>query len=440
MTGIADNKPAEIGAPTDSAARFSSMDIARGIALFGILIMNIPGMGLPLAAYGNPNAYGGATGIDLNVWLTVNVFFESTMRTIFSLLFGAGLILFMDRLSERLPGNQAADLYMKRNILLVFFGAIHGYLLLWQGDILYSYGLAALFLFGMRHFKTKTFIILIIGLMAIVGYSNYTKYANHVEMSELAQVAEEKKASGAELSEDEVKHVENWDRAFNQSHPKPEKFAKEIANTQSGYWHNVTSFFGRMQMFESIIVYTWFFWDALLCMMIGVVLYRWGVLTLQVPHKVYLAMIVVGYGIGLPLRYILSIDIIDSDFNPIAFDMYRLLLDPGRILVGGAHIGLIMLFCQSGILRWLQHALASVGRMALTNYLSHSIVAIFVFTGVGAALFGELARHELYYIWAAICVFQLITSPIWLKYFRFGPFEWLWRSMTYGQLQSMRKL
>jgi uncharacterized protein len=103
------------------------------------------------------------------------------------------------------------------------------------------------------------------------------------------------------------------------------------------------------------------------------------------------------------------------------------------------HIALIMLFVKSGILPWLRKSLAAVGQMAFTNYITHSIICNFIFLGYGLSMYGKLQRHELYYIVIGIWIFQLIISPIWLKYFRFGPLEWGWRSLTYWERQPFKK-
>jgi uncharacterized protein len=103
------------------------------------------------------------------------------------------------------------------------------------------------------------------------------------------------------------------------------------------------------------------------------------------------------------------------------------------------HIGLIMLFCKLPILKWLKSSLASVGKMALTNYVMHSVFALIIFTGAGFGLFGTFMRHELLYIVFAIWVFQLIISPIWLKYFHFGPLEWIWRNLSYQKKHPIKK-
>lgn len=110
-----------------------------------------------------------------------------------------------------------------------------------------------------------------------------------------------------------------------------------------------------------------------------------------------------------------------------------------KMFTAMGHVGLIMIFSKLSILEWLKKAIAAVGKMALTNYLMHSFIWMFVFTGIGFGLFGKLERHQLYYVVFSICIFQLIISPICLTYFLFGPVEWLWRTLTYLKRQPMRK-
>jgi uncharacterized protein len=137
-----------------TASKFSdrilSLDIMRGIVLFGVLLMNINGMGLA-RAYGNPTVSGGSTGWNLTTWITTNLFFEGTMRALFSLLFGVGMFIFMDRLEKKGAGINAANIYFRRLLWLLVFGLIHGYLLLWTGEILYQYALMGFLVFSFRN-------------------------------------------------------------------------------------------------------------------------------------------------------------------------------------------------------------------------------------------------------------------------------------------------
>ena len=173
--------------------------------------------------------------------------------------------------------------------------------------------------------------------------------------------------------------------------------------------------------------------------MLGMALFKWGVLTLQAPASVYWLLMLIGYGVGIPLRMIMSDHIVASNFDMVAFTDNMLTYDIRRLLMTVGHLGLLLLFVRSGMLGWLQRGLAAVGRMALTNYIMHSAICLIIFLRPGFGLFGSLERHELYYVVAGICVFQLIASPIWLKYFRFGPLEWLWRSLTYMKRPALKR-
>jgi len=112
--------------------------------------------------------------------------------------------------------------------------------------------------------------------------------------------------------------------------------------------------------------------------------------------------------------------------------------DVGRLSLAFGYIGLIMMICKSGVLTAFRKGMAAVGQMALTNYLSQSIICNFVFMGFGLGLVGELPRHQVYYVVFGVWIFQLVFSVFWLKSYRFGPAEWLWRSLTYKKMQPMR--
>ena len=113
--------------------------------------------------------------------------------------------------------------------------------------------------------------------------------------------------------------------------------------------------------------------------------------------------------------------------------------DPGRFLVAGAYIGLIMMMCKAGALGWLRFLLASVGRTALSNYLLTSILMTLVFNGYGLGLFARYERSQLIWFVLGMWAINLTWSPIWLKYYRYGPAEWAWRSLTYWKRQPLAR-
>jgi uncharacterized protein len=174
-------------------------------------------------------------------------------------------------------------------------------------------------------------------------------------------------------------------------------------------------------------------------MLLGMALLKLGVLTGASPNRVYLALMVVGYTIGLSVNVSEIRQLEGADFAPEALMNVLLTYDLGRVPMTLGHLGLIGLICRAPRLAGASRVFAAVGQMALTNYLTQSLICLLLFTGAGLALYGQFARHELYYIVVAIWVVQLIWSPLWLRHFRYGPAEWLWRSATYWRWQPLRR-
>jgi uncharacterized protein len=189
---------------------------------------------------------------------------------------------------------------------------------------------------------------------------------------------------------------------------------------------------------QTWLPYRLWLWDILSYMLLGMAFFKLRIFHGERSSIYYLIMLITGYLIGLTINYLETTAILGSDFDKLAINKAGMTYQIGRLFTTIGHIGLFMLFIKSGIFGFFQKALAAVGRMALTNYLMHSIITSILFYGFGFALFGELQRYELYYIVGSIWVFQLIFSPIWLKYFQYGPVEWLWRSLTYQKKQPFK--
>ena len=171
--------------------------------------------------------------------------------------------------------------------------------------------------------------------------------------------------------------------------------------------------------------------------MLGMALFRLGVLTLELRTRTYLAMMAGGYAIGLTGNIFEARWIMDHGFSALAYTQASISYDASRLAMTIGHLGLLMLFLRSGVLPFVRRSMAAVGRMALTNYLTHSLVALVIFQLLG--WWGALERHQLYYIVFSIWAVQFVVSPIWLRHFYFGPVEWLWRYLTYGKKPAFRK-
>ena len=412
-----------VAAPTGK--RLESLDFIRGCALFGILIMNIIGMGLG-PAYDNPTVQGGDTGVNLWTWFAVNVTFEGTQRGLFSILFGAGVILFTSR-------PDSTDAYFRRNLWLIAFGLFNAWILLWGGDILYFYGLTALFLYSFRNLSGRK--LLGLGAATFVlgaAWSGLETY-NMLDLHKRAVAAETIPA--ADRTEEQKSTVDEWKKE-SRGAPSPEMVAQLKQKNQAGYFSALVARAPRISEAQSWMAYRYFF-DIFGMMMIGMALFKLGVLTLEARTRTYLAMAAGGYAIGFPLNIYEANWIMGHGFSGLAYHQANITYDFSRLAQTIGHLGLLGLFLKSGILPWLRQSMAAVGRMALTNYLTHSVVALIIFVLLG--YWGALDRHQLYYIVFSIWAVQLVISPIWLKHFHFGPVEWLWRYLTYGKPPPFRK-
>lgn len=419
--------------------RIGMLDTMRGIAVLGILLMNITGFGLPYA-YDDPTVWGGDTAADLGVWRIMALFFEGTMRGLFTLLFGASALLFLQRPVSPASDLRPADLYFRRTLWLIVFGLINGYVLLWSGDVLFYYGFAGLALFVFRELSPRRLLTLAAVFMILQTLISVGEWVDFHETQALAQAADERVATGQPLADGDQEAIDTYAAVHAEFHPARENLEAYVANVRDSYssafavlrgdtWFMQTEFFFRHGIVECFGM-----------MLLGMALLKWGVLTGDQPTRVYLAMILVGYTIGLSVNVFEMREVESAHFSAEALMNALLTYDLGRIPLTLGHLGLIAIICRTPWLANTSRVFAAVGQMALTNYLTQSLLCLLIFTGAGLAWYGQLARHELYYVVGAIWVLQLIWSPLWLRHFRHGPAEWLWRSLTYWRFQPMRRV
>lgn len=422
--------------PLANSERILPLDIMRGFVLCGILLMNITGFGLA-GAYSDPTVSGGSTGWNLYAWITTNMFFEGTMRALFSLLFGAGSFIILDRLNKKDAGIKAADIYFRRLTWMLVFGLIHGYLLLWVGEILYDYAIMGFLLFSFRNMAPKKLVLSALLLLAIGTCWTYKDYRDDKKLVENVALAQTTTAQGKELSKELKDATTKWEKI--QERRSPEHIAEVNENRRKGYLHLVPYLAARNMETDTTEMYRYDLWDILSMMLLGIAFFKWNMLSGNKSYRFYGLMVVSGYAIGLTTNYFEVSTIISNHFSFLAFSKTNVSYDLGRVTMAIGHIGLIMIFTKLPILNWLKLRIAAVGKMALTNYIMHSLICMVIFTGVGFGLFGKLQRYELYYVVFSVWLLQLILSPVWLKYFHFGPIEWLWRRLSYQYKPPFRK-
>jgi uncharacterized protein len=427
-------------APVSQGERISALDTLRGFALLGILLMNIVGMGMFAGAYDDPMAAGGSTGANLGVWAVLHVLAEGKMRCLFSMVFGASVILLTSRLERTEAGRAiSGDIYYRRTLWLMLFGIVHAFLL-WFGDILYLYALCGLALFPFRKMAPRALLIIgiTIGLLDSALYVAGGYYYRQVIANGQAAVAASQAGQKlTEKQESDKRSYENWRK---ENRPTAEELKKNNDQWRGNFLSVVAARAklvtpGHNSAYYSPLSGTWDVWSM---MFIGMALFKMGVFSAKRSTRFYATLVLICYGIGLPLNSWSAWMIIRSQFDASTHLYWNSTYDLGRLTIALGHMGVIMLWVKAGALRWLTSSLGAVGQMAFSNYIMHSVITAFFFTGYGLKMYGKLQRYELYYVVAAIWLLQLIVSPIWLRHFRFGPLEWCWRSLTYWKRQPMR--
>ena len=427
-------------APVRNQERIVSIDTLRGVALLGILLINIIVFGLPESAYSVPINAGGHTGMNLVFWYANQIFFEGKMRALFSMLFGAGVMLMTQRAEER-GGLRPRGIYYRRTLWLVVFGLLHDYFV-WIGDILYLYGVVGLALFPFRKLRPST--LLAIGallLMIVCGVTTLGHYSN-IRTRDRALAVDRLVADGGQPTEEQVAAQKEWEEESKEIRPGPAELEKEVKRHRGGYWELFKWRVKEVQEIQAFLllpIVSFLVVDAPGMMLIGMALLKLGIITAERDRKFYLLMILIGYGVGGTINAITGYYFARSGFDLGKESLAWFIADfPSVLLVAGGHIGVVMLIVKSGWLKRLTSRLAAVGQMTLTCYLATSLICTTIFEGYGFGLFAKLQRYQLLFVVFSIWLFLLIASPIWLRHFRFGPMEWVWRSLTYWRKQPMK--
>ncbi|MDB5348806.1 MAG: hypothetical protein JWN86_53 [Planctomycetota bacterium] len=448
----AENKPADTeisstvtaalpkAAPVEATERVASVDVIRGVALLGILAMNIVDFAWPGQVYSIPIMDPEAGPVDTTIWAFNHLVFDTKMMTLFSMLFGAGLVLMSDRSERR--GARMRGVYYRRVAWLLVIGLIHAYLI-WDGDILVMYALCGFLLYPFRKLRPRTLIITgtlfsLIFVPLLLGF----RFGGVPYMRETAGRVEAEIKQGKRPHWWDEKVRDGWKAMSKSEMPKREDFLKAIALHRGPYPELVKHRAGQLIFAQTLGFVLGGWWLAGGRMLIGMGLMKLGVFSAERSRRFYLLMMVLGYGLGLPLMVFDSAHQITHGFflgHQIWYllDGWPFLTLYGSIPVVFGHIGAVMLICKSGALTWLTRRLAAAGRMALSNYLLDSVVCTTLFYGYGFDLFGAIHRPMLYAIVISLWVVQLLVSTMWLDVFRFGPAEWVWRSLTYWKPQPI---
>jgi len=385
------------------SARINSLDVLRGIALLGILIMNIQSFSMASAAYLNPAAFGDLTGINKTVWVLSHILADQKFLSLFSLLFGAGIVLFSNNVEEK--GYLPARFYYRRLFWLFTFGLIHGYIF-WHGDILVAYAICGALAFLFR--KINPVVLIALGLIIFTIPSfNYWLFGKSMDMWPPEAV-------------DNLKEM--WI-------PNQEMIGEEFEALTGSFGEQLTWRIPETFQMETFIFLILIGWRALAFMMIGMGLYKLNFFDEGFSKKAYgligICGLVIGYiliSIGLNKNFAADWAVEYSMFFGFQWNYY------GSLFVALGYASLVMILVQ----KFKMKAMANVGKMAFTNYIVTTLICTFIFYGYGLGLIGQVERWQQAMIMVGVWVVLILFSSVWLRKFYYGPIEWLWRYLIYG--------
>ena len=406
-----------------SSGRILTLDVIRGVAVMGIFSVNVVGFAMVEAAYFHPPTWGFDGLPDRLMWFANFVLVDGKMRSLFSMLFGASMMLVAERAEAN--GESPVVVHYRRMIVLLLFGLAHFYFL-WFGDILASYAVVGMVVFVFWRLNAAA-----LAAFAVTAYvfAFASSLADAAWMQRAVEILATGHASDAELQ------AARGTVSF--LAPDKSYIAHDLAIHQDwgAYVREMTG--PRLRDPVDTIRALWP--ETMALMLLGMAAYRSGFLTGSWSRKAYQRVAFFGLGLGAIVSAILAFIVWSSGFRlPLtmtALETWSMPVHPVMALGYAALI--ILLIRQRGA---LTQRFAAVGRAAFSNYLGTSLLATFIFNGWGLGLYDKLSRAECWLLAPLFWLLMLLWSKPWLERFRYGPFEWVWRSLARGKLQPMRKM
>jgi uncharacterized protein len=423
------------------AERIASLDVIRGLAILFILYMNIGGMGgyeMQLQDFRYP------TWTTADFWSIygIQVYLSGTQRGLLELLFGAGIMIMARKAMEPDGPVAVADLHYRRNIWLCMFGLFNAFVLMWWGDILLVYGIAATFLFPFRRLKPWTQCAIGAAFIGAIVAQSAVEYQGRVQRFETAARVTAQQAAHQPVSAEDKKVYDKFQervRAITTLPAQNKDVQKKIVeankahhSTFGAYWN---AQFGNWQFLMSL------FWiieaEILGTMLIGMALCQWGVIQGRARRSTYWALMIGGYAVGIGLRATDWWSILQ--FHP-ALRWQDITPDLDRIAVTLGHLGLIHLALGSAFGRKLLKPFEAAGRMPLTVYLFTSFLMMWVvFAPWGLGLWGHFGQAQMLVVATIVIIIETIAANLWMRSFDNGPMEWIWKSLAYQRREPFRK-
>jgi uncharacterized protein len=426
-TAIADEPAPTVAAmpdqPVAAGERILALDFIRGIAVLGILFSNIVAYAYPMLPYYWPKGFpGGAEAFDKWVWLFQLVAVDGKFRGLFTLLFGAGMMLFIERVWAH---GGTRWLQARRLGWLALFGLAH-YYLLWTGDILFLYAVSGLAVLGMLKWSAKTQLRVGIAWYLVGALLLSVLLGGQAAIENIPAVQRQAPEQHEELVKGDADAIREAD--------------EESRVMAGGSYSDVVAY--RVDESTGMYVQTVFFSlvETIPLMLIGMALYRMGLFERRFDTAKMRRWAWIGVAGGALLTLPLGLWTLQRDFpmmmTQFAFNGPTAFLHLPMVLGLAA---LLSLWTPSAAQGWLGQRLVAAGRMAFSNYIGGSVVMMLIFQGWAGGLWGQFHRDGLLLFVLLGWVLMLGWSKPWLERFRYGPLEWLWRCLTYWKVFPLRR-
>jgi uncharacterized protein len=401
--------------------RHVTLDAMRGFAVMGILAMNIVAFAMPFWAYITPLAYGGETAAERGAWFVSYVLLDGKMRGFFSLLFGASMMLIIDGADAK--GESAAKVHYSRMVWLALFGLAH-YFFIWFGDILFLYAAAGSLAFLFRKWESRRLIKWALIIFAI----HLLLFGVQFIGLQVMQFFATQPGASADLAKQYKELITSPDFDF--------ETARQLALHRGDYAGIVAEKINNWS--DPFIGLVQSVGETLPLMMIGMALKKNGFMTGEWERADYARWARKMIIPGMILSSLVGLMIVLSNYDKItaiaAFFIWGAI--PRTMLTIGYAAALMLViakYANSGFIS----RVAAAGQAAFTNYLGTSILMTTIFYGYGFGLFGDVGRIELWAFVIGAWTAMLLWSKPWLERFRYGPLEWLWRSLARMKIQPL---
>lgn len=401
--------------------RYIELDAMRGFAVMGILVMNIVSFALPSNAYMDPTVYGGDGGADLFSWFFGFIFIDGKMRGLFSLLFGASMYLVVTLAEAK--GQSPFKVHYSRMLWLALFGLLH-FFFLWWGDILFLYAAIGCLAYPFRDAAAQSLIKWGLGIYA-AGFIIWA-----ILMGSLFILQAMASAPDAD-----PQVVSSYNEMLDGFGLTAKKVAEDIA-VYRGSYGDIFQFKLEKMAFQPIGLVFQSAFETLPLMLLGMAAMKNGFLLGKMPLQSY-RKCAIWLLIPSALAYALIAGLIyTSQFDPIVLTNANLAwsLLP-RLMMTIGYMALLIILIQTYGHTVIIRRIAAAGRAAFTNYLGTSLIMCALFYGWGLGLYAEIGRAQLWLVIIGMWGIMLLWSQPWLMRMRFGPLEWLWRTLARGKIQ-----